>query len=66
MTETIKYQSNSTLPREETSVSFARRSVLLRRYDRLLSYGVLLARVISNVQFNLSIRATSDALRRSR
>jgi len=66
MTETIQYQSTSTLPKEDAPLLFLRRSVLLRRYDRLLSFGALLGRVISNVQFNLSSRVSIDALRRSR
>jgi len=67
MTETIQYQSYSTLPHEENAVLLVRRQVLLRRSGRLLSLMALLGTILSNVRFNLSCGALScDALRRSR
>jgi len=67
MTETIQYQSYSTLPREENTVLSVRRLVPLRRYGRLLSWMALLGKIMSNVRFNLScVALTTGELRRSR
>jgi len=65
MTETIKYQTYSTQPHEDTAVSFVRRLVLRRRYGRLLSSMAQLGQVVANVQFNLCKSAMNGALRRS-
>jgi len=67
MTETLQYQSFSTLPHVEKAVLCVRRRVLLRRYGRLLSLVTLLTSILSNVRDTLSCGALAyDALRRSR